>query len=235
MKKKFVKWIAMLLLIAGIGYSTVSLTMAYSGSEPTLVYNGSSHSFSYLNTDGENLFTEFSDLMPGDTRTQTFLLQGTGLSTETTFYLKATVPSGDEDLLKQMTMSISADGTKVSSGTAAEEHLASDVKLVSLPKDGTSEITVSLSVPTSLGNELSDFEQQSVWTITAQEADAVVGDVDTKKPSSDSSVTPSTKTSGTKTAFAANWKNWALLAGCALMLIVLLFVKDDEDKEEQSC
>lgn len=36
---------------------------------PTVVYDGSTHTFSYRNTDADGLFADFQDLMPGDNRT----------------------------------------------------------------------------------------------------------------------------------------------------------------------
>lgn len=36
---------------------------------PTVIYDGSTHTFSYRNTDASGLFADFQDLMPGDDRT----------------------------------------------------------------------------------------------------------------------------------------------------------------------
>lgn len=138
--------------------------------QPTLVYDGASKSFSYRHVDGSDLFASFKDLVPGDRLTQRFAVQVVNLDRPTALYLRTDYDTADAADLDAIELAVSASGANLSDGAIGSDHrLERDTKLASLVEDGSFQAEVTITVPTSVGNELADSSHRLRWVFTAQE------------------------------------------------------------------
>ena len=164
------KKVILLLCSAVILCSGVKITLAYSA-EPTLCYDGGDKTFTFFNTDGTDLFSEFKALMPGDTRTQELVLEAKNITADTMLFLCARCSESDREALGALTLRVSDDHNNlISEGFAQEaDERSENVKIGEFTKSGKVRLKAVLTVPTSVGNELADAEKHIEWIFTVQE------------------------------------------------------------------
>ena len=162
----------LLLCSAVIVFSGVEVTLAYAA-KPTVRYDSGDKAFTFINTDGTDLFSEFKDLMPGDIRTQELVLEAQNISADTSLFLRAHAQcsESDREMLSAITLRILDDhDNPISEGSAGEANqLSENIKIGEFTKSGKVELKAELIVPTSVGNELADASKHIVWIFTVQE------------------------------------------------------------------
>lgn len=169
---KILRTFLLSLCVLGIGFSCLGLARAYSSSQyPTLVYDGSAHTLTVLHADGTDLFPNFKDLMPGDTRTQEITLTTQRLDGDATLWLKAEDDDDTVHPLQYVTLSIYAGDRLVASGPAVgSDALKNGVELYQFDQTGTVPLQIQLSVSTEAGNELAGAHEHVRWIFTVQDA-----------------------------------------------------------------
>lgn len=194
-------------------FSGLQFTLA-TDSDPTILYDEVKNQFSFINTEETDLFPGFKDVIPGDTLTQEIILIGENISVETEFFLKAEIHDG-VDLPAEITLSVYSDGELISEGPADETSgLTEFVRLCSMDKPSTLELTAVLSVPTSIGNEISHVRKDIDWIFAVRRNG---GDFDIPDTGDDSDI-----------FFYAN-----IMIFSVLILIILLVIEVNERRQKQ--
>ena len=155
-----------LLLVSGI-----ELTFAFS-SLPAVCYDGKGKELVIQNTWGTDLFREFKDLVPGDTVTQSILLQFDNISRETNLYLRAEASDGSELPENIMLKVYVADRLISVSDLNSQDTLKENTHLYEFTHSEEVEIKAVLEIPSGLGNEIADRKKEIRWIFTVQEEDA---------------------------------------------------------------
>lgn len=195
--------------------SGVQVTLA-TDSAPTVLYDESKNQFSFVNTKETDLFAGFKDVIPGDTLVQQIVLIGENITVDTEFYLKAEIHD-DVDLPEEITLSVYAEGILISEGPADEtSSLTEFVKLCSMEKSAKLELTAVLSVPTSIGNEISNVRKDIDWIFAVRRNG---GDFDIPDTGDDFSI--------------FFYANAMILSGS--ILILLLIIEIHERRKRQAC
>ena len=190
MKKSFktLAALAMLLvLLAGLVPAALAADASISFDGKTVGFTFQPGS-AYTATD---LFDNFKGVMPGDVRTQTITF--TNHSKDGSFvnlYMRA-VPHGETEnplsekvaaapetvatmteFLKQLTMTVTTDGKTIYEATPDQTAGLTDrVFLGKFYKDETKTLTVTLTVPLTLGNEFMDRVGEVDWEFTVEAFD----------------------------------------------------------------
>ena len=129
-----------------------------------------------------DLFPDFKNMMPGDTRTQTVTVKNNGKDGHTTkIYMKALGPSEEfnevdktknQAVLGQLNMSVVTrkDTKSLFSATADKTDGLTDwVLLGSLRKGGEVVLDVTVSVPVTMGNEFRNVAGGIKWAFKVEE------------------------------------------------------------------
>lgn len=135
---------------------------------PTVIYDGSTHTFSYRNTDASGLFADFQDLMPGDDRTTDIRFELKNIDHTVRAYLRAEPEEGDRAALEPLVLGISRNGILIDRQTGMNS-LSRNTLLGTFSRADSVRLDVSLSVPTSVGNEVADHTGILNWIFTVQE------------------------------------------------------------------
>ncbi len=179
MKKTF-KTISVLLIAMLFSINTIAFA-----ADASVTYKGNAERFETL--PGSDLFGGFKNVMPGDELTEKITIQNDFKGADQVdIYLKA-VPHGTEnplsaevaanediasmnDFLHQLTLTVKQDGKVLSQDTAEKPASLEEAVLVgSFRGKGSSEITVTLSVPIEMGNEYADRMGEIDWVFQANE------------------------------------------------------------------
>lgn len=198
MKRRATRAISAGLLAAALACGVFSQP-AFAAAEPAISYSGSSHDLVITSADGDsnpaNLFASFTDLMPGDTVTQEVTIDLADISYATRVYIRAGEPqlAGDagwaalsedaQKALSQMTLRVELAGegaveaaeqsgqpVQVFRNVDASTDEELDVLVASVSSDATITMTLTLSVPTSVGNEMNDLADVKIpWIITVED------------------------------------------------------------------
>ncbi|MBO5106245.1 MAG: hypothetical protein J6C29_05045, partial [Clostridia bacterium] len=164
---KRIKLIILLLSCIIFIYSGVQLSLSF-GKEPGVIYDGKEKSFTFINTQETDLFKEFKDVIPGDVLTQEIKLYCQNISSTTNLFLKASIDDS-VDLPDDITLTVYSGENIISHGSANTVNGIDDyVLLGTFSKDGTTELSVVLTVPTSIGNEISYVEKNIDWQFAVQ-------------------------------------------------------------------
>lgn len=150
---------------------------------PSIAYDGASNELTLAGgEDGTtaDLFADFKGLVPGDTRDQTVSIEFSHISAETRLYIQADTSRLSDKakaVLDQMQLAVSFDGEGiVAEGQEGSPHnvfAAKDPVLVArVTGAATATMTLQLSIPTSVGNELAELQEAVIpWIITVEEED----------------------------------------------------------------
>ena len=175
-------------LPAALIASTLLATPALAAEgDPSITYNGASNELTVeggYDASAADLFASFKGLVPGDSVTQTVDLSFTDISAGTRLFIQADtsrLSDAAKDVLAQMELSVSfaGEGTFAPVDTAAvhEVFAGEDAVLVATvnePAEATMALT--LTIPTSVGNELAELQEVTIpWIITVQEDDGEDG------------------------------------------------------------
>lgn len=164
---KHIKPIILLLSCVIFIYSGVQMSLAF-GREPGVIYDGKEKAFSFINTNETDLFSEFKDVIPGDVLTQKIKLYCQNISSTTNLFLKASIDD-TVDLPDDITLTVYSGENVISYGAAdATNGLDEYILLGTFSNDGEIDLYVVLTVPTSIGNEISYVEKNIDWQFAVQ-------------------------------------------------------------------
>ena len=165
---KMAALVLVLLLAAGSAMAAESdVNFTVQGNEKVFV-------FTPENTD---LFQNFKNLLPGDTVDQTITVQNTTPHI-VRLWLAAdpAVAEADQDFLSQMQLTVKAEDSTIFDATADQqdglaptEDSPYGVLLGTFKNRGTVQLTATIKVPDSMGNDYMDEKGIMPWTFTAEE------------------------------------------------------------------
>jgi len=165
---KMAALVLVLLLAAGSAMAAVSdVNFTVQGNEKVFV-------FTPENTD---LFQNFKNLLPGDTVDQTITVQNTTPHI-VRLWLAAdpAVAKDDQDFLSQMQLTVKAEDSTIFDATADQqdglaptEDSPYGVLLGTFKNRGTVQLTATIKVPETMGNDYMDKKGTVPWTFTAEE------------------------------------------------------------------
>lgn len=180
---------------------------------PSISYNAQTNTLTVDDGTGStDLFTNFKGVVPGDAITQDVAIELTNVEHPTRLYLRAdtagTDPATVAALSEGVTLSVAFDDAN---GLVAElqsdapaEVFAEDanVLIAEVTEPTTTTMHLTLSVDTSVGNEIADMRAEIPWVVTVEEEDDAVtppddGDDETlapQPPTDDDQTTPPTDT-----------------------------------------
>ena len=183
MKKKIFRIIALVLaLVTAAGLGAYALA---GGNEPAVVYDGKAHGFKtefalpFRQNKNDDLFTEFKEVMPGDTLTQTIKIKAENLGADFVQLRMRAEPVQDGET--ENAAAANADYEKlVSSPYVSLEVYVNDVLkdrdtleqgvvLGSLRNGRSMTVTVKLAVDIQAGNELRALAGMVDWVFDAEE------------------------------------------------------------------
>ena len=214
--KKFTKICTFLLVIA--------VAVAFCGSAlaaGSVSYEGRADKFVFAPGTEEsptNLFENFQDVMPGDTRTEQILVKNDAEEgVKVKVYLRSLgAEEGSEEFLSQMNLTVSAEETVMFDAAASETAQLTDwVYLGTLYSGGEVVLDLTLEVPAEMGNEFQNQAGYLSWQFKVEELPAEPDDP-----------TPDTGDSSNILLYAA------VMAVCALAFIVILFARKRKNAEE---
>ncbi len=155
---------------------------------PAIAYDGAANELTVTGgyeAGGSDLFASFKGLAPGDSVTQTVDLSFTNISAETRLFIKADTAGLSADaraVLSELELSVGFTG----SGAFSAVELASPhevfagedpVLVATVAEPAEAVMTLTLTIPTSVGNELAELQEVRIpWVITVQEDDGETGE-----------------------------------------------------------
>ena len=208
--KKGMKRIAGLLAVVLL----VGLTAMPAAAEGTVTYEGNAREFifapgsDYSPTD---LFTDFKDVMPGDTLTQGITIRNTvSKNVKIKLYMRSLgAQESSEEFLSQLHLTVNQKGASQLFDAPASQtaQLTDWVYLGTVYSGGTIDLDITLEVPVTLDNRFQDAIGYLDWQFRVEELPVEDGD-----PSPDT---------GDNTAL---WLYAGLAGGSAVGLAVLFLV-----------
>lgn len=136
-------------------------------------YEGGAEKFVFLPGSEESdsdLFENFKGVVPGDVITQTITVKNNSTK-KVRIYLKAE-PVSDihRDFLSQLSMTVDCKNKEIFDAAASETaQLTNKTLLGTFKKNGSTELTVTLTVPETLGNEYMGEIGIVPWTFMVEE------------------------------------------------------------------
>ena len=164
MKKIISICLALLLAAALCGSAMAAAAVTYEGGAEKFVFiPGSEYSDS-------DLFENFKDVLPGDTLTQTIRVQN-ATDKQVRIYLRAEpVEDMYEDFLSQLNMVVECKDKEIFDAEPSKTaQLTNNTLLGTFKKAGSTELTVTLTVPAELGNEYMGAIGVVPWTFMVEE------------------------------------------------------------------
>lgn len=176
--------LAALLLMTSATAGVFAGSVSYEGEAEGFVFTpGSSSS-------PTDLFSNFSDVMPGDSLTEEIEVRNNSDETRT-IYMRALAPSdADKDFLSQLQMKVSSsDGDTVFDSTADQTAGLSDwVGIGSYASGSSKKLSVEITVPIEMGNDYQNAAGDVKWqfmTIEESEDDPNPNPTPTPNPDPD--------------------------------------------------
>lgn len=130
---------------------------------PEIIYDGKEQTFYFENVSEDDLFSNLKEMMPGDKVKQQITVRTKKLSKPTSIYLKADCENAE--VFDNMKFYVEQDGKQISQNAEAFD----EIKLGQYNSDSSTNLTVTLEVPVTVGNEIADKEYHINWTVIAQE------------------------------------------------------------------
>lgn len=164
MKKIISICLALLLAAALCGSAMAAAAVTYEGGAEKFVFiPGSEYSDS-------DLFENFKNVLPGDELTQTITVRN-DKDMQVRIYLRAEpVNQASEAFLRQLTLTVTCKDKEIFDAAASETaQLTRATLLGTFRKNGSTDLTVTLSVPAELGNEYMSAIGFVPWTFIAEE------------------------------------------------------------------
>lgn len=170
--KKSGKTISALVLTLVMFLSVTGTAQASSG----LTFNGQGNAFTFTSGSPDqeyptDLFSNFKDVMPGDTRTEQITIRNNATSrADVRFHLLSSGAVGQEsqEFLENLTLSVTrSDGVQLYSGPASGSM--GEIDLGRLAYGGSVVLTVVLGVPIELDNSFQEAAGHISWRIRIEE------------------------------------------------------------------
>lgn len=158
-----------------IAFALISGDLAANASNSNVSYSGNAGQFVFTPGSDESvtdLFTEFKDVMPGDTLKQTIVVRNNASDKNSVkIYLRALgAHEQSQDFLSQLTVVVSAGDSRLFSAPADQKAQLDDwVELGELGSGGAVELTVTLQVPVTLENSFMDAVGYLDWQFMVEE------------------------------------------------------------------
>lgn len=167
MKRKNICSLALTLLML---LSCLCAAYADTGS---VTYDGDAQSFVFLpgsDYSPSDLFPDFKGVMPGDRLTQTLRLRNDSDHRVRLYLRSLGSESGSEEFLSQMTLTVQAPTSTLFDAPAHETAQLTDwTELGTIAPGGDLELTVTLNVPLTMGNDFRSAIGCLDWQFKAQE------------------------------------------------------------------
>lgn len=164
---KRIRQIILLLSCVIFIYSGIQVSLAF-GREPGVIYDGEKEIFTFINTEETDLFREFKDVIPGDVLTQKIKIYCQNISSTTKIFLRASIDD-EVNLPDDITLTVYSGENIISHGAADTVNSLDDyVLLGTVSEDAEMEFSVVLTVPTSIGNEISYVKKNIDWQLAVQ-------------------------------------------------------------------
>ena len=162
-------------IVAGIVLCVVfilslSQVVLAASSQPGVSYDGQQKKLSLVNAPNSDLFLSFKQLMPGDQKEQTVMLQAKNINHPVHFYLRAK-GSDEIDLPPGISLSVYHEGTVIFEGPIDSNAVHEDVLLHTFDTEGSASLTIVLNVPVSVGNEIQNLEKHIYWDFVVQDSE----------------------------------------------------------------
>ena len=138
-----------------------------------VTYEGGAEKFVFIpgsEYSDSDLFENFKGVLPGDTITQTIRVQNAS-DKQVRIYLRA-LPVSDihKDFLSQLAMTVDCKDKEIFDAAASETaQLTNNTLLGTFKKAGSTELTVTLTVPADMGNEYMCAIGVVPWAFTVEE------------------------------------------------------------------
>lgn len=170
--KKSGKIISALVLALVLFLNVTGTAQASSG----LTFNGQGNEFTFTSGSADqeyptDLFSDFKNVMPGDTRTEQITIRNNAASrADVRFHLLSSgaTEQTNQGFLESLTLTIArSDGTRLYSGPAS--GTMGEVDLGRLAYGGSIVLTVTLGVPIELGNDFQEAAGHIGWRIRIEE------------------------------------------------------------------
>lgn len=195
-----------------------ALAMPVSAAGGNITYSGNAGEFifepgsKYSPTD---LFTDFKDVMPGDTITQTITIKNNATKNVRISMRSLGAHEESVDFLKQLTLYVEKPENTPLFEAAADQkaQLTEWTELGIFAPGAEMNLEVGLEVPTSLDNTNKNLIGYLDWEFVVEETD------DGPNP---------------QTGDSMRYLPWILGAGCSLVLVVIVLVKRRRDNAEET-
>ena len=158
--KKATICLALLLVACLLGGSALAAA--------SVSYDGGAEKFVFL--PGSDLFESFKNVLPGDELTQTITVRN-DKDMQVRIYLRAEpVNQASEEFLRLLTLTVTCKDKEIFDAAASETaQLTKATLLGTFRKNGSTDLTVTLSVPADMGNEYMSAIGFVPWTFIAEE------------------------------------------------------------------
>ena len=158
--KKATICLALLLVACLLGGSALAAA--------SVSYEGGAEKFVFL--PGSDLFESFKNVLPGDELTQTITVRN-DKDMQVRIYLRAEpVNQASEEFLSKLTLTVTCKDKEIFDAAASKTaQLTRATLLGTFRKNGSTDLTVTLSVPAELGNEYMSAIGVVPWTFIAEE------------------------------------------------------------------
>lgn len=114
----------------------------------------------------EDLFEEYSEMMPGDSFEKTVVLQNHSVNP---LQMYLSLSSGGKKLGESLRLKITWDNTDVYDGTLADAVEMDKIKMIKLAAGEKYEIKLVINLPANAKNEYASLEDCLIWQLNAEE------------------------------------------------------------------
>lgn len=162
---KKVKLLTLIIFTVILVYSVIEGSLSYSNKE-SLVYDGNSKTFTYINLNKEDLFVDLKGLMPGDKKTQVLNINLNNINNNNKMYIRILK---DNDILDKINFKIYKDSKVIFDN---KKDIDNYNYLINIYKDGDLKkfsIILDLEVPTYIGNEIQDIKSNLEWIFLVED------------------------------------------------------------------
>ena len=158
--KKATICLALLLVACLLGGSALAAA--------SVSYEGGAEKFVFL--PGSDLFESFKNVLPGDELTQTITVRN-DKDMQVRIYLRAEpVNQASEEFLSKLTLTVTCKDKEIFDAAASKTaQLTRATLLGTFRKNGSTDLTVTLSVPADMGNKYMSAIGVVPWTFIAEE------------------------------------------------------------------
>ena len=152
--------ILIILFLGIIIYSGIKISPSLS-SDAVLYYNGNTKEFTYFNLDKKDVFDNFKDMMPGDTRSQTLSVRAGNIKPGTRMYLKLNSDINAE-ILKYVNVYVYENDKLLPS-------IDDTIEIYNFTKDDVFTMKVVVKVPEEVSNDAAELVAHLKWTFMIEE------------------------------------------------------------------